>query len=119
MPNILQTTVGYYDLNRSLEDCGEIKVRTFEPSEIIKARAKDTRELIDIEGDKFQPHEHSIFIDGREFNVVNRTSKFLGRSEDGLEAPEGQEEDSDPKVKGKHPSKKPKVSKTSKEDKCG
>lgn len=121
MVNLMQTTVGYYAIGTSLADLkdGDIKVHTFEPGEIIKARTKATKELFDVEGDKFQPNLHSIFIGDKEFNVVNRMSKYLGKVDDGSGAPEVLEEESNPKVKGKHPSKKSKVSSASKGDKCG
>jgi hypothetical protein len=119
MSNLTQTTVGYYNIERTLDDPGDIKVHTFEPGAIIKARNKQSQLLIDIEGDKFEPWLHSIFIDGQEFNVINRVSKYLGKVDEDLETREGSEEESVPKGKGKHPSKKSKVSKGPKEDRCG
>lgn len=115
-----QTTVGYYDLGTTLYDLDgtDIKVHTFQPDEMIKARVKSTKELTDVEGTKFRPDLHSIFIDGREFNVINVVSKYLGTGDD-LNAQEEHSEEPVAKSKGKHPSKKSKVSKDSKPDKCG
>lgn len=118
MPDQMQTTIGYYDLGKTLYDeDATITVHQFETDALVKARTIATGEISEMPAHLLKPHLHTIFLDGKESNIRNLAARYLGYGDS--EASREPVEESKGKGKDTNPSTKRSKSKASKRDGCG